>query len=57
MMNWEDDRWIKCPSCKKENCYFPRNSKYFKCRDCGHKFKDKDYKSKKRRIDYAENKR
>lgn len=41
---WYDERFIKCNNCKKELIVFPSlGQKYFKCKYCGTKIKNKEY--------------
>lgn len=41
---WNDERFIKCNNCKKGLIVFPLlGQKYFKCKYCGTKIKNKEY--------------
>lgn len=41
---WYDERFIKCNNCHKGLIVYPYiDNKYFKCKYCGNKIKNKSY--------------
>jgi len=41
---WYDERFIKCKNCKQELIVYPLlGNKFFKCKYCGAKIRNKEY--------------
>lgn len=41
---WYDERFLKCNNCKKQLMVFPfTDNKFFRCKYCGTKVKNKSY--------------